>query len=186
VARIAELDEVMEELEEEDQRMMQRLDQEAAEAKQAQHTRQEQPPPQDNSQQQQQQQQGSDAGGAAATAKEDSGGSLGVVGTSEALVEFKGVDIVTPRGANVAANLSIRVTPDTPLMVTGASAAGKSSLVRVLGGLWPLHCGTLTRPMATATATTAAAADLSPPGISSKIFLVPQKIHMATVRMAHF
>ena len=42
-----------------------------------------------------------------------------------------------------------RVTPDTPLMVTGASASGKSSLVRVLGGLWPLHKGRLTRPPGT-------------------------------------
>jgi|EP01047_Picozoa_sp_COSAG01_P092886 ABC-type uncharacterized transport system fused permease/ATPase subunit len=68
--------------------------------------------------------------------------------TEEALVQFEDVDIVTPRGENMACGLSLRVTPHTPLMVTGASASGKSALVRVLGGLWPLPRGRLTRPIA--------------------------------------
>lgn len=70
-----------------------------------------------------------------------------VVGTDEPVVTFDGVDIVTPQGKNLAESVNLTVTPDTPLMVTGASASGKSSLVRVLGGLWPLHCGELTRPV---------------------------------------
>ena len=69
-----------------------------------------------------------------------------MVGTAEPLVRFEGVDIVTPRGENVAQGLSLSVTPESPLMVTGASAAGKSSLVRVLGGLWPSATGQIYRP----------------------------------------
>ena len=72
-----------------------------------------------------------------------------VVGTAESVVQFESVDIVTPNGQNLANSLNLSVSPDSPLMVTGASASGKSSLVRVLGGLWPLQCGKLTRPAGT-------------------------------------
>eukprot|EP01048_Picozoa_sp_COSAG05_P004915 COSAG05_NODE_279_length_12322_cov_79.874744_7_plen_121_part_00 len=73
-----------------------------------------------------------------------------ILDTTEPLVHFANVDIVTPRGQTMAAGLTLSVTPETPLMVTGASASGKSSLVRVLGGLWPLcnNSGELTRPAA--------------------------------------
>ena len=147
VARIAELDEVMQELEEALLR----------------------------EQQQQQQQHG--------------GSAAHILESSDGVVRFDGVDVVTPRGENVAGKLTVTVTPTTPLMVTGASAAGKSSLVRVLGGLWPMHSGTLTRPSSQRSPEEMNSAEgvlghpLQSVSIQS-IFLVPQKIHMATGSLA--
>jgi len=59
-------------------------------------------------------------------------------------------------------------------MVTGANAVGKTSFFRVLGGLWPVHGGSLTVP---------AAPGESTPGIG-EIFLVPQRIYMCIGTLA--
>ena len=103
-----------------------------------------------------------------------------ILESSDGVVQFEGVDVVTPRGENVAGKLTVTVTPTTPLMVTGASAAGKSSLVRVMGGLWPMHSGTLTRPRCTekmkATSSTDDVLSHSQSVSIQSIFLVPQKI----------
>lgn len=45
------------------------------------------------------------------------GGTAAVERESGAVIELKGVDIVTPKGTNVAQALTIRVTPETPLLV---------------------------------------------------------------------
>jgi ABC-type uncharacterized transport system fused permease/ATPase subunit len=98
------------------------------------------------------------------------GPSRGTVEASEAgVVTFAGVDIVTPRGLCVARAVSVEVSAAQPLMVTGASATGKSSLFRVLGGLWPLRAGVLGRPGG---------------GGGADIVLVPQRIHMAPGTLA--
>ena len=61
-------------------------------------------------------------------------------------ISFKGVDVVTPAGECCVRDLDLEVTHGQELMVTGANATGKSSLGRVLSGLWPLQAGTLVRP----------------------------------------
>ena len=59
-------------------------------------------------------------------------------------IRLAGVDLVTPRGEAIATDVSCCVTEEAPLMVTGRNATGKTSLVRVISGLWPHTQGTLT------------------------------------------
>ncbi|GBG25510.1 ABC transporter ATP-binding protein [Hondaea fermentalgiana] len=53
-------------------------------------------------------------------------------------IEFHNVDIVAPGNLCVASNLNFKVNPGHSLLVTGPTASGKSSLQRVLAGLWPI------------------------------------------------
>jgi ABC-type uncharacterized transport system fused permease/ATPase subunit len=43
-------------------------------------------------------------------------------------------------------DLTFKVPQGVNVMVTGPNGAGKSSLFRVIGELWPLHNGVMTKP----------------------------------------
>lgn len=58
-----------------------------------------------------------------------------------------GVTLVTPTGSVLFKDLSFSLKPGQSLLVTGSSGVGKSSLLRLLCGLWPFHEGTVTRPV---------------------------------------
>eukprot|EP00041_Stephanoeca_diplocostata_P038057 m.1473600 g.1473600 ORF g.1473600 m.1473600 type:complete len:308 (-) comp25152_c1_seq19:3591-4514(-) len=100
-------------------------------------------------------------------------GDANVVDSTE--VAFADVDIVTPTGTCLASKVSFTVPQGSNLLVTGPNVSGKSSLFRVLGGLWPVRSGRLHRPLARPT---------DPAGSISTVFMVPQRPYNAIGSLA--
>ncbi|XP_021957228.1 ATP-binding cassette sub-family D member 3 [Folsomia candida] len=86
--------------------------------------------------------------------------SLGRYVIQDHVIRFENVPIVTPNGDVLIKCLCLEVRSGMNVLVTGPNGCGKSSLFRILGELWPLTGGTLTKPD------------------TSKLFYVPQKPYM--------
>jgi len=84
----------------------------------------------------------------------------GKVRHQDYVIKFEDVPLVTPNGDVLVDSMSFEVKSGVNVLVCGPNGCGKSSLFRVLGELWPLFGGTLTKPD------------------KGKLFYVPQRPYM--------
>ncbi|XDV27114.1 hypothetical protein PO909_030699 [Leuciscus waleckii] len=84
----------------------------------------------------------------------------GEIFIADNIIKFEHIPLATPNGDILIRDLSFEVSSGTNVLICGPNGCGKSSLFRVLGELWPLYGGQLTKPE------------------RGKLFYVPQRPYM--------
>ena len=62
------------------------------------------------------------------------------------IISFDHVDVVSPNDTVIIKDLSFEVKPESNLLIKGPEGSGKTSIFRLLSGIWPLQSGTITKP----------------------------------------
>ncbi|XP_063713426.1 ATP-binding cassette sub-family D member 3-like [Symsagittifera roscoffensis] len=79
---------------------------------------------------------------------------------SDGHIKFDNVPLIAPNGSVLIESLNFEVRHGQNVLVRGSNGCGKSSLFRVLGGLWPVFSGTVIKP------------------VRRNLFYIPQKPYM--------
>ncbi|RFP00969.1 ABC transporter ATP-binding protein [Komagataeibacter xylinus] len=74
------------------------------------------------------------------------GGVTVVSAPADANLQVSGMDVFRPDGAALLRNVGFTLEHGQMTVVTGPSGTGKSTLFRVLAGIWPFATGTITQP----------------------------------------
>ncbi|KAG5493614.1 hypothetical protein JIQ42_01987 [Leishmania sp. Namibia] len=93
---------------------------------------------------------------------------------SDDFVQWSDVDIVSPTGTSLLRDFSLAVTPGKHTLIMGSNGSGKTALMRVLSGLWPLAKGKLALPTAPESLMFLPQRTYLPPGSLRALLTYPQ------------